>query len=223
MDKKAFLSAIRFMRENLLTVILVIVLMLGLTFGEHALSDVLQNADLNTADVCLAVMRLFLQTALSTVLVYIWHRKNGTAAPFSVTDIFKLFVPNLLVTFLLSLLLVGVVTIPLCVWLYLRLDFYMNEFITGRSGGIFSCIRGSFRRTKGYARRFLVYNLKFLLLYFVVELAVTTLTVLGGAVLSESVNKALDVFDLVFLSVLMPYRYLLQCGFYSTYLQETEA
>ena len=214
------------MRRNRKVMLLMIVLMFGITFGEHQLSTVLRQADLKFLDYGLALIRMILQTALSTALVFLWHKQNNTAAPFAAVDILKLFLPNLAVTLLLSFCTVLIVTFPLAVWLYLRLDFYMNEYITGRSNGTFSCIGGSFRRTKGYTKRYLVYNIKYLLFYFVIEFALTGITaagtIRGGGLLSEHMQTVLDIFDVMFLSILMPYRYLIKCGFYSTYLQQEE-
>ena len=219
MGKKAFSFVRAFLRRNWKIVLLLIVLMLGITFGEQQLSTVLQQADLKVLDYGLAMVRMILQTALSTILVFLWHKQNETAAPFSAVDILKLFVTNLVVTVMLSFFTVLVVTIPLAVWLYLRLDFYMNEYITGRSNGIFSCVGSSFRRTKGYAKRYLVYNIKYLLFYFVIEFAITGFTMLRGSFLPDALQTGLDVFDAIFLSVLMPYRYLIKCGFYTVQLE----
>lgn len=222
MDKKAFTSVWAFMRRNIKIVLLLIVLMLGITFGERQLSTVLQQADLKILDYALAMVRMVLQTMLSTALVFLWHKQKETAAPFSAVDILKLFVTNLVVTVLLSLCVVLVVTIPLAVWLYLRFDFYMNEYITGRSNGIFSCVGSSFRRTKGFAGRYLVYNIKFLLFYFVVEFALTGFMIARGQMLPAGWQTGLDIFDAVFLSVLMPYRFLLKCGFYTVHFEREE-
>ena len=219
MDKRAFRLVTDFMKRNWKVVLLLIVLMLGISFGERQLSNALQAADLQAIDVGIAVIRMFLQTALSTILVFLWHKQNDSAASFSVTDILKLFVPNLLVTVLLALCVVLVVTIPLAIWLFLRLDFYMNEYITGRASGMFSCIRSSFRSTKGLAGKYFVYNVKYLLFYFLVEFALSGVTIFSFLAIPESSQLALDVFDIVFLSVFMPYRFLIKCGFYTMRLQ----
>ena len=220
MDKQAFRSIWFFMRRNWKTILLLTVLMFGVKFGEQQLSDALWQADLKAFDYGLVVVRLVLQTTLSTILVFLWHKQHGTAAPFSVADILKLFVTSLTVTIALTLCKVLIVTIPLAVWLCLRTDFYMNEYITGRSNGVFSCIGSSFRRTKGFARPYLIYNLKYLLFFILVEFAVTAFSISRGVWQSVGATPGLDVFDAVFTSVLMPYRFLLKCGFYSAYLDE---
>ena len=219
MDKKAFSLVLRFMRRNWKIVVLLIVLMFGITFGEQQLSTALQEANLKVADYALAMVRMILQTALSTVLVFVWHKQNETAAPFSAVDILKLFVTNLAVTLLLTLGLVLIVTIPLAVWLYLRLDFYMNEYITGRSNGVFSCVGSSFRRTKGFAKRYLVYNIKYLLFYFLIEFAVTGFSLAYKLSLPDGVQ----IFDVIFTSLFMPYRFLIKCGFYTVYFPREES
>ena len=217
MTKKAFSRVLAFMKTKPWLILAMIAAMLLLTFGEQALSGVLIEADLAAADYVLGVIRLVLQTALSTVLVLVWYRDRQKAAPFSAVDILKLFVTTLLTTLLLTFCVVSVVLLPLGVWLYLRLDFYMNVYITGRSNGIFSCLGESFRMTKGHAAKYLVYNIKYLLVYFLIEFAVTIVTTIPSFThtpLPGAVQTAADVFYPIFVSVLMPYRYLLKCGFY---------
>ena len=220
MDKKAFSSVLRFMKAKPWLILGMIAAMLFVTFGEQKISDVLVDADLKFADYGLAVIRLILQTALSAVLVFAWHKDKNEAAPFAAVDIPKLFVTTFVTTVLITFLMVTVVLIPLGVWLYLRIDFYMNTYITGRSNGVFSCVGESFRAVRGKAGRYLLFNLKYLAFYFIIEIAVTLLSVLPGVPLSESARTALDVFDVVFLSVFMPYRFLLKCGFYDEVLTE---
>ena len=184
-----------------------------LTVGEQLLSDVLQEADLKFADVCLAVIRMILQTALSVVLIRFWYKDRDKAAPFAAVDILKLFVASFLTLLLIVFCLVSVVLSPLGVWLFLRMDFFMNTYITGRSNGVFSCVGASFRASKGHAGRYLVYNIRYLLFYFLIELAITAVSVSAGFSVSPvpaAVQKALDIFYPLFISVLMPYRYLLK-------------
>lgn len=218
MDKKAFSSVLRFMKANPWLILGMIAAMLLLTFGEKALSDVLQEVELTYADWGLGVIRLILQTALSAVLVFAWHKDKNEAAPFAAVDIPKLFVTTFVTTVVVTLCMVTVVLIPLGVFLYLRFDFYMNAYITGRSNGVFSCVGESFRMVKGKTGRYLLYNLKYLAFYFVIEIAVTLLTVIPGIPLTDSVRTALDVFDAIFLSLFMPYRFLLKCGYYDEVL-----
>lgn len=220
MDKKAFSSVLRFMKAKPWLILGMIASMLLLTFGEQQLSDVLLDAELTYADYGLAVIRLILQTALSVVLVLAWHRDRKNAAPFAAIDIPKLFVTTLVTTIAVTFLMVTVVLIPLGVFLYLRIDFYMNTYITGRSNGVFSCVGESFRMTKKKTGRYLVFNLKYLAFYFLVEIIVTLLSVIPGIPLSEGARTALDVIDAVFLSLFMPYRFLLKCGYYDEVLTE---
>lgn len=220
MDKKAFSSVVRFMKEKPWLILGMIAAMLVLTFGEHALSDVLLDVELTYADYGLAVIRLILQTALSAVLVFAWHKDQNEAAPFAAVDILKLFVTTFVTTVAVTFLMVTVVLIPLGVWLYLRMDFYMNTYITGRSNGVFSCVGESFRMVKGKTGRYLLFNLKYLAFYFVVEIAVTLLSVIPNIPLTESMRTALDIIDAVFLSVFMPYRFLLKCGYFDEVLTE---
>ncbi len=220
MDKKAFSSVLRFMKAKPWLILGMIAAMLFVTFGEQKISDVLVDADLTFADYGLAVIRLILQTALSAVLVFAWHKDKNEAAPFAAVDIPKLFVTTFVTTVLITFLMVTVVLIPLGVWLYLRIDFYMNTYITGRSNGVFSCVGESFRAVRGKTGRYLLFNLKYLAFYFIIEIAVTLLSVLPGVPLSEGARTALDVFDVVFLSMFMPYRFLLKCGFYDEVLTE---
>ena len=222
MDKKAFSSVLRFMKAKPWLIIGMIAAMLALTFGEQRLSDVLLEVELTYADYGLAVIRLILQTALSAVLVYAWHKDKNEAAPFAAVDILKLFVTTLVTTVAVTFLMVTVVLIPLGVWLYLRIDFYMNTYITGKSNGIFSCVGASYRMMKNKVGRYLVFVLKYLAFYFVIEIAVTLLTVVPVFSLSESARTALDVVDVVFTSLFMPYRFLLKCGYYDTVLTERE-
>lgn len=225
MTKKAFLDVLAFMKSKLWLILGMIAAMLLLTFGEQALSDVLVEAELVAADVVLGMIRLVLQTALSTVLILFWYRDRGRAAPFAAVDILKLFVATLLTTLLEVICVMSVVLLPLGVWLFLRWDFYMNVYITGRSNGVFSCIGESFRATKGHAAKYLVCNVKYLLVYFLVELAVAVVTAyakITDATLSGGVQIAVDILYPVFVSVLMPYRYLLKCGFYDAVLKEDD-
>lgn len=220
MDKKAFSSVLRFMKAKPWLILGMIAAMLLVTFGEQQISDVLVDADLKIADYGLGVIRLILQTALSAVLVFAWHRDRNEAAPFAAVDIPKLFVTTFVMTVAVTFLMVTVVLIPLGVWLYLRIDFYMNTYITGRSNGVFSCVGESFRMTKHKAGRYLLFNLKYLAFYFIVEIVVTLLSVIPNVPLTESARTALDVFDVVFLSLFMPYRFLLKCGYYDEVLTE---
>ena len=217
MTKKAFSRVLAFMKSKPWLILGMIAAMLLLTFGEQALSGVLIEADLNIADYVLGLIRLVLQTALSTVLVLFWYRDEDKAAPFAAIDILKLFVTSLLTTLLIVLCLVSVVLLPLGVWLYLRWDFYMNAYITGRSNGIFSCVGESFRLSKGHTAQYLLYNVKYLLVYFLIEFAVTIVTTYMSfthAAVPAGIQTAVDVFYPAFVAVLMPYRYLLKCGFY---------
>ncbi len=220
MDKKAFLSVLRFMKAKPWLILGMIAAMFALTFGEQKLSEVLQEAELTYVDYGLGVIRLILQTALSAVLIFAWHSDKKEAAPFAAIDILKLFITTFVTTVAVTLLMVTVVLIPVGVWLYLRIDFYMNTYITGKSNGVFSCVGASFRMVKGKTGRYLLYNLKYLAFYFVVEIAVTLLSVVPGVPLSEGARAALDVFDVVFLSLFMPYRFLLKCGFFDEVLTE---
>lgn len=222
MDKKAFTSVLRFMKAKPWLIVGMIAAMLALTFGEQKLSDVLLEVELTYADYCLAVIRLILQTALSAVLVFAWHKEKNEAAPFAAFDILKLFVTTLVTTVAVTFLMVTVVLIPLGVWLYLRIDFYMNAYITGRSNGVFSCVGESFRMVKGKTGRYLLFNLKYLAFYFLIEIAVTLLSVFPFAALSDGMRAALDVFDVVFLSLFMPYRFLLKCGYFDEVLTREE-
>lgn len=219
MDKKAFSLVKAFFKEKPWQILAMIVLMLLLTFGERELSEILVDADLLYADYGLAVIRLILQSALSTILVLSWHKRKEDAAPFSAVDILKIFIPAFLMTIAITFCMVLVVTIPLGVWLYLRTDFFMNFYITGRSNGVFSCVGASFRATKGYAKRYLVYNAKYLWFYFLVEAA---MMFFAGAqfvsTVSPNIEFVMDILDAVVLSVFMPYRYLIKCGFYEVYL-----
>lgn len=248
MDKKAFSLVRRFIRQKPWIVLAMIALMLALTFGEKALSDVLAAAELNYIDYGLAVIRLLLQTGLSSVLIYAFHRQHSASVSLTAVDIVKLFLTGILVSlvettcFVLGLFVplvlvgfmeMGVATVLLCalfvlfvplgIWLFLRLDFAMNVYITGRDARMFSCIRTSFRATKGCVRRYLVYNIKYLLFYFAIELILAGFGFLPHAAdVSETLLKTIDIVDAVFLSVFMPYRYLIKCGFYEVYLQEGE-
>ena len=222
MDKKAFLSVLRFMKAKPWLILGMIAAMLALTFGEQKLSDVLQDAELIYVDYGLAVIRLILQTALSAVLVFAWHKDRRDAASFGAVDILKLFVTTLVTTVAVTFLMVTVVLIPLGVFLYLRIDFYMNTYITGRADGIFSCVSESFRMVKGKTGRYLLFVLKYLAFYFVIEIAITLLSVIPGIPLSEGVRTALDVTESIFLSVFMPYRFLLKCGYYDEVLTGQE-
>lgn len=248
MDKKAFSLVRQFIRQKPWIVICMIVLMLALTFGEKALSDVLKAVELNYIDYGLAVIRLLLQTGLSSVLIYAFHKQRIPSVSLTAVDIVKLFFTGILVSLVettcfvlglfVPLVLVGFMQkgvavmllcvafflfVPLGVWLFLRLDFAMNVYITGRDPRMLSCIRTSFRVTKGFVRRYLVYNLKYLLFYFVIELVLAAFGLLPQtAGVSEGLLKGIDVVDAVFLSVFMPYRYLIKCGFYEVYLQEGE-
>ena len=94
----------------------------------------------------------------------------------------------------------------------------MNTYITGRSNGVFSCVGESFRTLKGRTGRYFVFILKYLAFYFLIEIAVTLLSVVPGVPLSESARTALDVFDVIFHSLFMPYRFLLKCGYYDEVL-----
>lgn len=245
MDKKAFSSVLQFMKSKPWLILGMIGAMLLLTFGEQALSDVLLEVELTYADYCLAIIRLILQTVLSAVLVYAWHKEKNEAAPFAAVDIPKLFVTTLFTTVSIAFCIVASLLIPAVVWLaaqsaaavipafivcaalipvgiflYLRIDFYMNVYITGKSNGIFSCVGGSFRMTKGKAGKYLLFNLKYLAFYFLVELVVTFLSVFPGIPLTESARTALDVTESLFLSLFMPYRFLLKCGYYDVVLTE---
>lgn len=234
MDKKAFSSVLRFMKAKPWLVVGMIAAMFVVTFGEQMLSDVLQDADLTYADWGLGVIRLILQTALSVVLVYAWHRDRNEAAPFSAVDIPKLFVTTLVTVVCITVLMVTVVLIPLAVFLYLRFDFYMNTYITGRSNGVFSCVGESFRMTKGRTGRYFLFNLKYLAFYFIVEavlymlsflismpdeLRATLLPGLAGASLPADLSKAVDIIYVIFMSLFMPYRFLLKCGYYDEVLK----
>lgn len=222
MTKKAFSRVLAFMKRKPWLILGMIAAMLVLTFGEQALSGVLIEADLAAADYVLGVIRLVLQTALSTVLVLVWYRDRDKAAPFAAVDILKLFVTTLLTTLLITFCVVSVVLLPLGIWLYLRWDFYMNAYITGRSCSIFSCVGESFRMTKGHAAKYLVYNIKYLLFYFVIELAVTVATTVPDFThtpLPGVLQTMSDVCYPIFVSVLMPYRYLLKCGFHDEILE----
>ncbi len=220
MDKQAFSSVLRFIKAKTWLIVCMIVAMFALTFGEQKLSDVLLEVELNYADYGLAVIRLILQTALSAVLVFAWHRDKNEAAPFAAVDILKLFVTTLVTTVAVTFCIVTVVLIPLGVWLYLRIDFFMNVYITGRSNGVFSCVGESFRMMKGKTGRYLLFNLKYLAFYFVIEIAVTLLSVIPGISLSDGMRAALDIFDPIFLSLFMPYRFLLKCGYFDEVLTE---
>lgn len=221
MDKKAFSLVRAFFREKPAQIIGLVVLMLLLTFGERELSDILTDADLVYADYGLALIRMILQSALSTVLVLSWHKRKGDAAPFSAVDILKIFVPTLLMTVSITFCMVLLVTIPLGVWLYLRTDFFMNFYITGRSNGVFSCVGASFRATKGMAKRYLAYNVKYLSFYFLVEVLMALFAAAQALKpISPQISAVLDGFDAVFLSLFMPYRYLIKCAFYDVYLHK---
>ena len=221
MDKKAFSLVRKFIKAKPWLILGTVVLLLALSFGEQQLSAVLTTAGLTYADVGLAVIRMILQSALMTVLVLSWHRRSDTAAPFAAIDILKLFLSTFLLTLAYTACVVTVVLIPLAVWLFLRTDFYMNYYITGKSNGVFSCIGTSFRRTKGHAKRYLIYNVKYLLFYFLIQFALAGVAMAKVAVqFPDTVSTALDIFDLVFTSVFMPYRFLLKCGFYETYLHK---
>ena len=222
MEKRAFLNVLSFIRKKPWLIAGMIAAMLVLRFGEQALSTVLLEAELQVADYILALIRLILQTALSTVLVFVWYKDREKAAPFAAVDILKLFVTSLCTTLLITVSMLTVVLLPLGIWLYLRLDFYMNTYITGRSNGIFSCVGESFRVSKGHAGRYFVFNLKYLLFYFVIEFAATILMIVPGftqAPLPGGVQLALDWVDPLIISVFMPYRYLLKCGFYDTVIK----
>ena len=244
MDKKAFSLVRQFIRQKPWIVLGMIGLMLALTFGEKALSDVLEAAELEYVDYGLAVIRLLLQTGLSSVLIYAFHKQRIPSVSLTAVDVVKLFVTGILVSliettcfvlgvmpvFLMTLggaaapLFVFFLFIPLGAWLFLRLDFAMNVYITGRDPRMFSCIRTGFRATKGFVGRYLLYNVKYLLFYFVIELALAACSFLPQTTDSmTTLVHVVDVIDAVFLSVFMPYRYLIKCGFYEVYLQEGES
>lgn len=234
MDKKAFSSVLRFMKAKPWLIVGMIAAMFVVTFGEQMLSDVLRDVELTCVDWGLGVIRLILQTVLSVALVYAWHKDRNEAAPFSAVDIPKLFVTTLVTVVCVTFLMVTVVLIPLAVFLYLRFDFYMNTYITGRSNGVFSCVGESFRMTKGRVRRYFVFNVKYLAFYFLVETVLFLLSFLIGmpeelraalvpgladVSLSDGLSKAVDVVYVIFMSVFMPYRFLLKCGYYDEVLK----
>lgn len=234
MDKKAFLSVLRFMKAKPWLILGMIGAMLLLKFGEQQLSDVLREVDLTYVDWGLGVIRLILQTALSAVLVFAWYKDKDKAAPFAAVDILKLFVTTFVTTVGVTLCMVTIVLIPLGVWLYLRIDFYMNTYVTGKSNGIFSCVGASFRTMRGRTGRYLWFNIKYLLFYFLVlfilfavsflislpeELRTYVSVILPDLPTSERLSTTLDVIYAVFLSLFMPYRFLLKCGYYDEVLE----
>ncbi len=244
MDKKAFALVRQFIRSKPWVILGMIALMLALTFGERALSDTLRSAELQFVDYGIAAIRMLLQTGLSVVLVYAFHKQRIPDVSLAAVDIIKLFFTGVLVSFVEALCLVagliplfllslgsmppwtGVLflLVPLGVWLFLRLDFAMNVYITGRDPRMFSCIRTSFRASRGHTARYLLYNIKYLLFYFVIELLLVAAAPQAGmGEMSEALVNGIDIFDAVFLSVFMPYRFLLKCGFYEVYLQEEKA
>lgn len=235
MDKKAFSSVLRFMKAKPWLILGVIAAMLLMTFGEQMLSDVLRDVDLTYADWGLGVIRLILQTALSSVLVFAWHKERNNAAPFAAVDILKLFVTTFVTIVVVSLCMLSIVLLPLGVILYLRFDFYMNTYITGRSNGIFSCVGASYRLVKGKTGRYLLFNIKYLAFYFLVEVALFLVSFLVGlpeelreailpnmadSAMIEALGRAVDVIYVVFMSLFMPYRFLLKCGYYDEVLTE---
>ena len=244
MDKKAFSSVLRFMQAKPWLILGMIAAMLLLTFGEQKLSAVLVEVELTYADYVLAVIRLILQTALSVVLIFVWHKSQNEAAPFAAVDILKLFVTTLVAfapvflaasavlvllwiglflqktaVIVLSFALAALLT-PFVLRLYLRIDFFMNVYITGRSNGILSCIGESFRTMKGKAGRYFVFNLKYLAFFFLIEIALAFPALIPSLELPDGLRTALDIFDPIFLSVFMPYRFLLKCGYYDMVLTE---
>lgn len=220
MDKKAFLLAKDYIKRNPLIVIGMIVVMFLISFGEQAISSVLTDADLQYVDYGVAVVRMILQSALSTVLVYTWYKQKDKAAPFSAVDILKLFVASLITTIAITFCIVLIVLLPLGIFLYLRWDFFMNRYITGKSNGIFSCIGSSFRMSKGFGGKYFVFNLKYLSFYFIIEVIITICSLFFEGAIPAGVYTAMNIFDMVFLSVFMPYRFLVKCGFYDVYFGE---
>lgn len=231
MDKRVFSSVMRFVKAKPMLIVGMVCAMLFITFGDQKVSEVLRDAELNAAYWGLGAIRLILQTALSAILVFVWHRDRKEAAPFAAVDILKLF----LTTLFANAAIVGCMVIPpLGIWLYLRFDFYMNAYITGRSTGIFSCIGASFRMTKGKTARYLLFNLKYLLVLLAAGFAVTLLSeilrlpteqsamilsLIPGLSLPDGAGTVLNVAQLVFASLFMPYRILLKCGYYDEVLE----
>ncbi len=219
--KKAFSLVRDFYKHNFLPVIIMILLCFGITVGADELSDLLISHNLTYIDYALAVVNMFLQSVLSCSLIFIWYKKKGNAAAFSPLSAIKLFCSMLLVSLLLAALTVTVIGIQFAVWFFLRLDFYINIFMTSDKNGIVSCIRESFRRTKGLAKPYFIYNLRYLSFYIIVTTVLILLSTTAS--LTGYAAEAMNIVSTVFSAVFLPYRFLIKCGFYDEFLGQLES
>lgn len=215
-DKKAFGLVKDFIKHNILYVLAMMILYFVLNMGEERLSPLILSYGHTYLDYALAAVRMFLQTALSCILIFIWYKKKDPATKFSLLGAVKLFCSTLLVSLVVSTLTITVIGIPFAVWFFLRSDFFMNIYFTSDKKGIISSIGESFRRTKGQAKRYLIYNLKFLSFYFIITVAFMFLSVV--ATMTSTASTVMSFVSSLFTSVFMPYRFLIKCGFYDEYL-----
>lgn len=215
-NKQAFSFVKSFTKQNFLCISAMITLFFLMGIGEEKLSALLISHGHTYLDYTLAVVRMFLQTALSCVLVFIWYKKKDSTVTFSFFGTLKLFCSTFLVSLTLAFLVATIIGIPVALWLFLRFDFYMNTFFTSDKKGIVSCIGESFRKTKGFAKKYFVYNLKYLMFYFIITIALMMLSAFAS--LTGSAATVMSIVSALFTAVFMPYRFLIKCGFFDEYI-----
>lgn len=219
-DKKAFSLAKSFIKQNVLCILAFMIVYFLIGLGFEKLSDFLLSKELTYVDYALAVVRMFIQNTVTFMVVYIWYKKKPTDTKFSPLSAIKLFCSTLLVSLALVSSAITVIGIPFAVWLFLRFDFYINIFFTSDNKGIFSCLRESFRRTKGYAKPYLVYNIKYLAFYYIIIAVLLTFS--AAAILTGVNSTTVDLIFTAISSIFMPYKYLLKCSFYDEYLTDAD-
>ena len=219
-DKNAFSLAKNFIKQNIFLILAFIIIYFLIGIGFEKLSDFVLSKELTYVDYSLAVVRMFIQTVVSFILIFIWYKKKETDAKFSVATAIKLFFSTLLVSLALVSLSVTIVGIPFAIWLFLRFDFYINIFFTTDNKGIISPIRESFKITKGHAKKYLVYNIKYLAFYYIIMAVLLGFSV--PSVLAGISSATVGLISTVFTSIFTPYKYLLKCGFYDEYLSGTD-
>ncbi len=217
-DKNAFSLVKTFIRQNIPYILLMALVFFALSLAEEKLSALLLSHGHTYLDYSLAVVRMFFQTALSSILIFIWYKKKDTAVKFTFPDALKLFCSTLLVSLASACMVVTVIGLPFAIWFFLRSDFYMNTFFTTDKKGILSCIKESLRRTKGFASDYFRYNLKYLLFYFIITTILMFLST--TSYLSGNAVTVMSIVSSLFTAIFMPYRFLIKCGFYDEYLNK---
>ncbi len=215
-DKQAFSQVKTFIKQNIPLFLLMALLFFALSFAEGKISSLLLSYGHNYLDYAVAVVRMFLQTALSSILIFTWYKKKGDLSKFAIPDALKLFCSTFLFSLACASMVVTVVGIPFAVWFFLRADFYMNIYFTTDKKGIISCIRESLKQTKGFARDYLRYNLKYLLFYFIITTVLMFFS--STSYLTGTAVTVMSIVSPLFTAIFMPYRFLIKCGFYDEYL-----